>query len=83
MEPTGGAIECGCLGTLHAEVRLRGRAAHSGRPWQGENAIHKAAPLLEALSRFRIRECVFDGLRFRESCSATMIRFEGARNVVP
>jgi len=83
MEPTGGAIECGCLGTLHAEVRLRGRAAHSGRPWQGENAIHKAAPLLEALSRFGIRECVFDGLRFRESCSATMIRFEGARNVIP
>lgn len=83
MEPTDNHFELGCLGTLHAVVRFHGRRAHSARPWQGENAIHRAAPLLTALGRLEPRDCTYDGLLFREVCSATMIDFEGARNVVP
>lgn len=83
LEPTGLALELGCLGTLHAEVRLHGRFAHSARPWQGRNALHMAGPLLAALADLAPREVEVDGLRFRESCSATMLSFEGARNVIP
>ena len=40
MEPTDNAIEVGCLGNLNALVTVTGTAAHSARPWLGDNAIH-------------------------------------------
>ncbi len=83
MEPTNGQLELGCLGTMHAEVCISGKAAHSARPWLGHNAIHAAGPLLEALRRLPPRDIEFHGLQFREVCSATMISFTGARNVIP
>lgn len=83
MEPTDNRFELGCLGTMHARVCFRGQRAHSARPWHGKNAIHMAAPLLQALAELAPRDCEFHGLRFREVCSATMIEYEGARNVVP
>ncbi len=83
MEPTNGQWELGCLGTMHAEVRIKGQAAHSARPWLGHNAIHAAGPLLEALRNLPAREIEFHGLRFQEVLSATMVSFEGARNVIP
>ena len=83
MEPTDNAIELGCLGTMHAKVRFHGRRAHSARPWQGRNAIHMAAPFLSALAALPPRECLFGGLAFTEVCSATMVEYEGARNVIP
>ncbi|MCB9891355.1 MAG: succinyl-diaminopimelate desuccinylase [Planctomycetes bacterium] len=83
MEPTDNRFELGCLGTMHARVRFAGKRAHSARPWQGHNAIHRAAPLLGALAVLEPRDCEYHGLVFREVCSATMIEYEGARNVVP
>ncbi len=83
MEPTDNRIELGCLGTMHARVTLRGKRAHSARPWHGENAIHMAAPLIGALAALAPRDAEFGGLLFREVCSATMIDFDGARNVIP
>jgi len=83
LEPTDNHLELGCLGTLHAWVRFRGRRAHSARPWEGENAIHAAAPLLSRVAALAPRDVRQDGLLFREVLTATMVDYEGARNVVP
>ena len=83
MEPTDNQIELGCLGTSHATVTFAGQRAHSARPWQGQNAIHKAHRLLAKLATTEREEHVFHGLSFYEVASATMIECRGAKNVVP
>jgi succinyl-diaminopimelate desuccinylase len=82
-EPTSGAIEGGCNGTLRVEVTVPGRAAHSARAWRGVNAIHAAGPLLEALAAYTPREVEVDGLTYRESLSAVLISGGIATNVIP
>lgn len=82
-EPTSGAIEGGCNGTLRVDVRVAGRAAHSARAWRGVNAIHGAAPVLAALAGYEPRRATVDGLEFREGMSAVGIRGGIAGNVVP
>ena len=83
LEPTDNRVEAGCVGGLHARVTFVGRRAHSARPWQGDNAIYKALPLL-ALLRDRPRRAVeVGGLTFYEVLSATTAATEGSRNVVP
>lgn len=83
MEPTDNQLELGCLGTCHAKVAFRGQRAHSARPWQGDNAIHKAAGLLSTLAGLEREEHLFHGLTFYEVISATMVDYSGARNVIP
>ncbi|HKE01247.1 MAG TPA: succinyl-diaminopimelate desuccinylase [Planctomycetota bacterium] len=82
-EPTDNAIQLGCLGSVHARVTYRGRAAHSARPWQGRNAIHAGAPLLAALAAREPRDVRIDGLVYREVVGATLARGGRSRNVVP
>ncbi|WP_040155232.1 succinyl-diaminopimelate desuccinylase [Mobilicoccus massiliensis] len=83
LEPTRALVEGGCKGTMRAEIRTRGVAAHSGRPWMGENAIHAAAPILATLADYEAREVDVDGLLFREGMSAVGIESGLAGNVVP
>jgi succinyl-diaminopimelate desuccinylase len=83
MEPTANALEIGCLGNLNAVVRFHGRAAHSARPWLGENAIHAAVHALAAVASSTPRDVTLDGLTFREVVSVTTIRGGLAGNVVP
>jgi succinyl-diaminopimelate desuccinylase len=83
LEPTDGILQLGCVGSIHATFTLSGRAAHSARPWQGENAIHRAWALLEHLSARPAREALSGGLAFREVLSATRVEGGRARNVVP
>lgn len=82
-EPTGAGIEGGCKGTLRAEVRTFGRAAHSGRAWLGVNAVHGAAPVLQRLSDYVAQAVEVDGLTYRECLEAVAIRGGVAGNVVP
>jgi succinyl-diaminopimelate desuccinylase len=83
MEPTDGLVQVGCVGTLHATLKFTGRSAHSARPWQGENAIHKAGPLLtELLARQRV-EVEHAGFAFFEVMSVTLAHGGRTRNVVP
>lgn len=82
-EPTDAEIEGGCNGTLRAEIRTTGKRAHSARAWAGDNAIHKAAPILELLAQYTAREVEVDSLVYREGLSAVGIRGGVAGNVVP
>ncbi|MEW2519401.1 succinyl-diaminopimelate desuccinylase [Actinacidiphila alni] len=83
MEPTDGKAEGGCQGTLRFRVETTGRRAHSARSWLGENAIHKAAPILDRLASYEPRRVVIDGLEYREGLNAVMIEGGHAGNVIP
>lgn len=82
-EPTSGAVEAGCQGTLRVEVTTTGRRAHSARSWLGENAIHAAAPVLQRLAEHEARTVDIDGCVYREGLQAVGIRGGVAGNVVP
>lgn len=83
LEPTDLALQLGCCGSMHATLTFTGRSAHSARPWQGENAIHKAGALLQHLRDQPPREVRLGELVFRESMSVTRIDGFTGRNVVP
>ncbi|MGH2946335.1 MAG: succinyl-diaminopimelate desuccinylase [Solirubrobacteraceae bacterium] len=83
MEPTGNELHAGCLGNVNATWTFRGRAGHSARPWDGENAIHAAARGIAALAAVEPEEHVFDGLSFFEVASVTRIAGGIAANVIP
>jgi succinyl-diaminopimelate desuccinylase len=94
LEPTDGQVELGCLGSLHAQVRFRGRQAHSARPWHGRNALTMAGELLAELDRDHVRDVEVDGIAYRDVWSATQAWTDGFgpdsdpaappfRNVIP
>ena len=83
MEPTDGAIEGGCKGTLRVEVRTQGVAAHSARPWAGHNAIHDAAEVLARLTAYQPRVVTVDGLDYHEALQAVLVSGGTATNVIP
>jgi succinyl-diaminopimelate desuccinylase len=83
LEPTAGAVEGGCNGTMRVIVTTRGRAAHSARAWMGHNAIHEAATVLGRLTAYEPQEVEVDGLVYRESLNAVLIDGGVAGNVIP
>lgn len=83
LEPSDNVLQLGCLGTIHAELTFRGRAAHSARPWQGQNAIHEASGLLARVAALEPVDVRFESLCYREVFSLTTARGGSARNVVP
>lgn len=83
LEPSSNVLQLGCMGSLHGRVEFRGRTAHSARPWQGENAIHKSAGFLRRLGERAVVDTVIDELVYREVMSATMAEGGRGRNVVP
>jgi succinyl-diaminopimelate desuccinylase len=83
LEPTDREVQAGCNGSLNALVGFDGVAAHSARPWLGENAVSKAGPLLTRLHDLEPEDHVIDGLVFREVISATTAHGGVANNVIP
>jgi succinyl-diaminopimelate desuccinylase len=83
LEPTDLRVELGCVGTMNVEVRVKGQAAHSARPWLGVNAVAEAAAWLAEVTRFPVTPIDVGGVEFRETLSVTTLRAGRARNVVP
>jgi len=83
MEPTDNALEVGCMGNLNATVTVRGVAAHSARPWLGDNAVHQAIKALASIADLPIREVDVGGLIYREVINVTTIGGGVAANVIP
>ncbi len=83
MEPTDNTIQVGCLGNLNARVVVHGAAAHSARPWLGENAIHTAIRALGSIADLPIRDVQIEDLTYREVVSVITIQGGVAANVIP
>jgi succinyl-diaminopimelate desuccinylase len=83
LEPTDNTLQLGCLGNLNARVVFHGKAAHSARPWLGENAIAIALERLRPVLESSPRDAEVDGLVFREVMSVTQLHAGIATNVVP
>ncbi len=83
LEPTDGAIEGGCKGTLRADVVASGVAAHSARPWNGTNAIHAAGAIVNRLISYEAQTVHVEGLDYHEALQAVGITGGIAGNVIP
>ncbi|WP_129870548.1 succinyl-diaminopimelate desuccinylase [Bifidobacterium pseudolongum] len=82
-EPTSCGIEAGCNGTMRFDVIANGVAAHSARAWMGDNAIHKAAEILDRLVAHKDEAVDVDGLIYQEGLNATLISGGNGTNVIP
>ena len=82
-EPTDGAIEAGCQGTLRFEVTFAGARAHTARPWMGRNAVHRMSGALGAVASYEARRPLIDGCQFIESLQVVHVEGGVAGNVVP
>ena len=65
LEPTNNEVQVGCLGIINALLTVRGKQAHSARPWEGENAFYKALSCAEEINRLPIRDVQLNGHLFR------------------
>lgn len=83
LEPSDNKLSLGASGSIHAGVVFHGRTAHSARPWQGDNAIHKAGAFLCELAGLAPKEVTLDGLVYRTVTSATQAEGGRGRNVIP
>jgi succinyl-diaminopimelate desuccinylase len=83
LEPTYGAVEAGCQGSVRALVRTSGRRAHAARSWLGSNAIHTAGDVLRRLADYQPRRVTIEGCEYREGLNAVRITGGVAGNVIP
>lgn len=49
LDTSFGYVQVAALGCIHMEIRVKGRSVHSGMSHLGENAVEKAALVLDAL----------------------------------
>jgi succinyl-diaminopimelate desuccinylase len=82
-EPTCARIEAGCQGVLRLDLEVAGTRAHTARPWMGNNAVHRMAPVLTAVAAYQGRRPVIDGCEYREALQAVGVSGGVAGNVVP
>jgi succinyl-diaminopimelate desuccinylase len=82
-EPTAGAVEAGCQGTLKVRVDMAGRRAHTARPFTGRNAIHRVAEVISRVAQYEPRTVVLDGAQFSDQLQVVLVEGGVAANVVP
>lgn len=82
-EPTAGAVEAGCQGTMRLELRVAGARAHTARAWMGSNAIHRLAPIVAAIAEYEPRMPELAGCTYHEALQIVAVEGGVAGNVVP
>jgi succinyl-diaminopimelate desuccinylase len=82
-EPTGGAVEAGCQGTLRVLVEMAGVRAHTARPYVGRNAIHRLGEVINRVAAYEPRTATIDGIDFTEQLQVVAVEGGVAPNVVP
>ncbi len=82
-EPTGGAVEAGCQGTLRLGLTVQGLRAHTARPFTGRNAIHRLGAVINQVAQYEPRVAVVDGIAFTEQVQVVSVGGGIAPNVVP
>lgn len=84
-EPTGNACFSAHKGSFRPVVRVSGKAAHSGSPHLGDNAIYRAGELMPLLAAFHAEELTRRTHHLVGSPSLTVTRIKGghADNVIP
>jgi putative selenium metabolism hydrolase len=85
-EPTGLNIATGHKGRMELEITTSGRACHASVPWNGNNALYKAAAAISSMERLaaEIESLPQDPVFGTASLAITDIRCSpGTRNVIP
>jgi succinyl-diaminopimelate desuccinylase len=82
-EPTGGAVEAGCQGTLRLKLTVAGKRAHTARPFTGVNAIHRLSSMVARIAAYEPRKADIDGITFTEQLQVVAVDGGVAPNVVP
>lgn len=82
-EPTGGAVEAGCQGTLRLGLTVQGLRAHTARPFTGRNAIHRIGAAINQVAQYEPRVAMVDGIAFTEQLQVVSVGGGIAPNVVP
>jgi succinyl-diaminopimelate desuccinylase len=71
------------MGSIHAQIKVRGKAAHSARPWEGINALYEAIPVLSYFAGISpVNHDVF-GVTFKDVISITESASQTGRTSVP
>lgn len=82
-EPTNNTVQLGCVGSVHCNVTVKGKAAHSARPWHGDNALYKALPLIQSVAQIEPRKHTLFGVDFFDVIDITQSHSTPGRTTVP
>lgn len=82
-EPTNCNIQLGCVGSLHVSFEIKGKACHSARPWDGDNALYKSLPLIKYFSEVKDLAHEVCGVKFFDVKNITEFEIEKGRTSIP
>lgn len=82
-EPTDNTLQLGCVGSIHATLEVQGVACHSARPWNGENALYKALPLMQKIAQLEPVGHEIFGLTFFDVFQLTESQCQPGRTSLP
>ncbi|RAP39079.1 succinyl-diaminopimelate desuccinylase [Candidatus Marinamargulisbacteria bacterium SCGC AAA071-K20] len=82
-EPTNNTVQIGCVGSLHYSLKVLGKSCHSARPWNGENALYNAFPIISYFSELQPQKETIFGVDFYDVFQLTESQSEPGRTSVP
>ena len=82
LEPTDNEIQLAAW-CFKCYFNNKWKAAHSARPWVGDNPIYKVKDVIKLVEDNEINEIEIDGLIFKQVMSITKISSGIANNVIP